>query len=76
MHDISSFIQQLSLDSGQIVEIIQGVDELVRSTGEEFENVAAATEEQTATLEEVAAASQHLSSMAIELEEAISQFKI
>lgn len=76
MHDISSFIQQLSLDSGQIVEIIRGVDGLARSTGEEFENVAAAAEEQTATLEEVAAASQHLSSMATELEEAISQFKI
>jgi methyl-accepting chemotaxis protein len=76
MHAISSFIQQLSLDSEQIVEIIRGVDGHARSTGEEFENVAAAAEEQTATLEEIAAASQHLSSMATELEEAISQFKI
>ncbi|MFH5778959.1 methyl-accepting chemotaxis protein [Heyndrickxia oleronia] len=73
---ISSSIQQLSSETKQVVDIIQDVDAVAHSTQESFENVAAAAEEQTATLEEIASSSQELSSMAMELENAVSSFKI
>lgn len=74
--DISLSIQGLSSETKQTVEIIQEVDKLAYIARESFENVAATTEEQTATLEEIAAVSYDSSSRAIELEEAVSKFKI
>lgn len=73
---ISSSIQQLSSDTKHVVEIIQDVDEVAHSSQENFENVAAAVEEQTATLQEIASSSEELSSMALELENAVAYFKI
>lgn len=76
MKAISSSIQKLSSSTGYVVEMIQNVDDLADSARENFENVAAAAEEQTATLEEIASSSEELSSMALELQEAVSKFKI
>jgi len=76
MIEMSASIQQLSSDTKQVVEIIQDVDNVAHSSQESFENVAAAVEEQTATLQEIASSSEELSSMALELENAVSYFKI
>lgn len=44
-------------------------------TNDNVQSVAAPSEEQNASMEEVAAASTHLSAMAIELQEAIHKFR-
>lgn len=76
MNGIASSIQDLSSGTKHIVEIIQDVDGLAHTAREDFENVAAAAEEQTATLEEIASASQASSARALELQDAVSKFKI
>ncbi len=76
MKDVSSSIQILSSGTEHIVETIQEVDEIAHSLRGNFENVAVSVEEQTATLEEIASASQELSFMASELQEGVSTFKI
>lgn len=76
MKDVSSAIRELSLNTKHIVEMARDVDKLAASAREQFENVAGTTEEQTATLEEIASASQELSSMASSLQDSVSRFKI
>ncbi|MGP7819450.1 methyl-accepting chemotaxis protein [Niallia sp. 01092] len=76
MKDISSSIKQISSSTNHIVEAIKEVDEIAHSAQGDFENAAAAAEEQTASFEEISSASQELSSMALELQEAISKFRI
>lgn len=76
MNEFSTSIQQLSAGTEHIVSIIQDVDQLAQQARGDFENVAAATEEQTATLEEIASASRSSSERALELQDAIAKFKI
>lgn len=76
MNEFSSSIQDLSSGVKHIVSIIDDVDNLAQNARSDFENVAAATEEQTATLEEIASASQSSSERALELQDAISRFKV
>ncbi|HIS28611.1 MAG TPA: methyl-accepting chemotaxis protein [Candidatus Avamphibacillus intestinigallinarum] len=76
INHISTSIQELSVGTEHIVTIIDDVDGLAHAAQEEFENVAAATEEQTATLEEIASASRSSSERALELQDEISKFNI
>nr|WP_042354496.1 methyl-accepting chemotaxis protein [Bacillus rubiinfantis] len=76
MNAISSSIRELSSGTSKIVAMIQNVDGLADSARESFEQVAAAVEEQTATLGEIALSSQELSTMASDLQEAVAKFKI
>ncbi|WLV25602.1 methyl-accepting chemotaxis protein [Aciduricibacillus chroicocephali] len=76
MNEFSSSIQDLSSGVKHIVDIIDDVDYLAQEARRDFENVAAATEEQTATLEEIASASHSSSERALELQDAISKFKV
>jgi len=76
MNEFSHSIQKLSSGADHIVSIIEDVDHLAQGARGDFENVAAATEEQTATLEEIASASRSSSERALELQDAISKFKV
>lgn len=76
MNQISTSIQKLSSGTSEIVSIIEEVDGVAANAQESFESVAAATEEQTATLEEIASATRESSERALELQDAVSRFKI
>src|SRR5699024_6073194 len=76
MNRISTSIQELSAGAEHLVTIIDDVDGLAHSAQEEFENVAAATEEQTATLDETASARRSSAERPPELQDEISRFKI
>ena len=52
------------------------VEELSRQAADEGQTVSAATEEQSAGMEEIAASSRSLSTLAKELTEAVNRFKV
>lgn len=72
---VTEAIRHICTDIEQLVEDIARVNEVTMQSSENVQSVAASSEEQNASMEEVAAASTHLSQMAIELQETIQGFK-
>ncbi|MBB5335467.1 methyl-accepting chemotaxis protein [Pectinatus brassicae] len=62
--------------SQQALRSVLSIDELSRDTAEETHTVSAATEEQSAIMEEIATASQTLAELATELQNGIHKFKL
>lgn len=88
--DIALSVEHIALESREVAEIIDrvstssesmvGMMEDIANTSQQSaantQNVAASAEEQNASMEEVSAAAASLSSMALELQETISRFKL
>ena len=76
MKDISAAIQQMTGGSQQIVASIQAIDKISKANVGQTQTVSAATEEQSASMAEIASSSQALARMAQDLQNVISKFKI
>lgn len=74
--DISTVINQTAEGSKKIVSTMKEIEIITESTHEQTETVSAATQEQLASMEEIASSSQSLSEMAQELQNAVSNFKL
>jgi methyl-accepting chemotaxis protein len=74
--NISLAIQQTAGDSQQIVSSVKDIDKISRNTAGQAQTVSAATEEQSASMEEIAAASQSLVKMSEDLQVIVSKFKV
>lgn len=74
--EITSEIQQIASSSKKIVGAVQRIDELSKVSASESQSVSAATEEQMASMEEIASSSEALSKLASDLQTAVSKFKI
>ncbi|MEG6584727.1 methyl-accepting chemotaxis protein [Dendrosporobacter sp. 1207_IL3150] len=74
IRDISAAIQQMASGSQQIVSSVRAVDRISRDTADQTLTVSAAGEEQSASMEEIAASSQSLSLMAGELQTLLKRF--
>lgn len=74
--EISSAIDQMAVGSQQIVESVNQIDNLSKRAAEESQTVSAATEEQSASMEEIASSSQSLAKLAMDLQEAVSSFRV
>jgi methyl-accepting chemotaxis protein len=75
-YEIGTSIQQMGAESQQMVLIINQIDRISKKTAGETQTVSAATEEQYASMQEIANSSQGLSKMAEELQHSISKFRI
>jgi len=66
------------LDTGtkHVVEASNNIDREAHKAAEQTQTISAATEEQSASMEEIASASTHLSKMAEALQEAVRKFKV
>ncbi|MEH7389834.1 methyl-accepting chemotaxis protein [Bacillus sp. JJ1474] len=73
---ISVSIKETSAGTEQVVGVVHGIEEIAVKTTADSQNVSAATEEQLASMQEIAASASSLSYMAEELQEIINQFKI
>lgn len=73
---ISVSIKETSAGTEQVVGVVHGIEEIAVKTTADSQNVSAATEEQLASMQEIAASASSLSYMAEELQELIGQFKI
>ncbi|MBU2701267.1 methyl-accepting chemotaxis protein [Sporomusaceae bacterium BoRhaA] len=74
--EISAAIEQMAIGSQQIVGSVKQINELNKKTAGEAQTVSAATEEQSASMEEIATSSQSLARLAMDLREAVSKFQI
>lgn len=76
MSESSAAIQQIASESQQIVGTVKTIDNLSKMSSGEAQNVSAATEEQLASIEEIAASSEALSKLAQELQTEIAMFRV
>ena len=76
VQDISLSIRSMADNGEQIVSHIQSIEQSSKSSAEEAETVSAATEEQTASVHEIANAATSLAQMANELKTEFQKFKL
>ena len=76
MTAINSSVKTVAEQAGTIVGMVDEIDEISKKTSEHMKTISSATEEQSASNEEIAAASQALSTMANDMQDAVGQFKI
>ena len=75
MDKINSSVQTVAKQAETIVEMVDEIDEIGKKTNDNMKTISSATEEQSASNEEIAAASQALSNMAGDMQDAVGQFK-
>ncbi|MBR1419733.1 MAG: cache domain-containing protein [Selenomonadaceae bacterium] len=73
---MEEIVDKLSDSSGVIAKSVDKINEKSRDVARESETVSASSEEQTATMHEIADASRSLATMAQDMQNALSQFKI
>jgi methyl-accepting chemotaxis protein len=74
--EISVAIEQMAIGSQQIVESVNRIDILSKKTADESQTVSAATEEQSASMGEIASSSKNLAKLAIDLQNVVSKFTV
>ena len=76
MQDISGATRDMANNGKEIVEHVRLIEHTSKTTAEEAETVSAATEEQTASVHEIASESTNLTRMAGELQQDVKKFKV
>ena len=73
---MEEIVERLSNSSAVIAKSVDKINEKSRDVARESETVSASSEQQTATMHEIADASRSLATMAQDMQNALSQFKI
>lgn len=73
-HHMSSVITEMAMGAHMIVDSVQEIDQMSKNVAAEAETVSAATEQQTASMHEIASAGQSLAHMAQNLQSAVLKF--
>ncbi|MFC5467447.1 methyl-accepting chemotaxis protein [Cohnella suwonensis] len=73
--DVSSSVEQLSAGIEEVLRSVDNVKEIARMSTDNANHVAAASEEQLATMQEVSSSAGHLGAMVQELLDRLSKFK-
>jgi methyl-accepting chemotaxis protein len=76
IQDIGSAAEVLSASSDNVVHSVDSVKIVAAQTAGDTQTISAATEEQSASMEEIASSSQALANMAGELQVIVSQFRL
>lgn len=76
INDVTNLVKNLTAGASEIETAISGVKEVAETAAGSTQTVSAATQEQLASMEEIAAASQILAQNAEELQHLIQKFKI
>ncbi|MEM5768374.1 MAG: methyl-accepting chemotaxis protein, partial [Bacillota bacterium] len=74
--DISRALDQQARDSQEIVVGVRGIDKISRDASAQTQTISAATEEQSATMEEIASSSRVLAELAEKLQVSVQQFSV
>ncbi len=75
MDEINSAVQTVSQEAATIVQMVDNIDEISKKTSGNMRSISDSTEEQSASNEEIAAASQALAQLADDMQNAVGQFK-
>lgn len=76
IRDISLSINHITAGNQTLLESIQEIDGASKASASESMNVSAATEEQSASMEEIASSSQSLAMLAADLQKAIEKYQL
>lgn len=76
IHGITVSIDQITAGSQSLVASVQNVDKVAKENAGQTQTVSAATEEQSASMQEIAVSSKVLADTAAELQSAVSNFKV
>ena len=76
VNDITAATSGVQTGNREIIALMREIETVVKTGSAHAESVSAATEEQLASMEEIASAAQVLSGVAAELQEAVGQFEI
>ncbi|MFS0574562.1 methyl-accepting chemotaxis protein [Sporosarcina sp. 179-K 3D1 HS] len=76
IHTINASIQEINAGSEELVRTIQNAEKVALQTADHSTTVAAAAEEQSASVEEITSASESLANMASDLQEIIGRFNL
>ena len=74
--EISASIQKVSAESAKITNSVNEINRISKSSSNDAQSVSAATEEQLAAMEEIAASSKALANLSQELQKEVSRFHI
>lgn len=73
---ITAAVDGMASDSERIVNAVTRIDSLSKNATGEAQAVSAATEEQSASMQQVAASSHNLAALAMDLKESVSKFRV
>jgi methyl-accepting chemotaxis protein len=76
IQEIAASIDEMAQGAEQVVETVGIIEEVAIKTQAQSQDVSAATEEQLASMQEIAASATSLANMAEELQDSINRFKI
>lgn len=76
IHEVSSSVQQMAAGTEQLGQSIVEINTIAQNSASGTQNISAATEEQLATMQEIAASSTALAKMAEDLQTKISAFTV
>lgn len=76
IQDVSVAMEETGHGAEHVVQLINGIEEITVHSTKDIQEVSAATEEQLASMQEIAASASSLSHMAEELQDSIKKFKI
>ena len=68
-------VQTVSQEAATIVQMVDNIDAISKKTSGNMRSISDSTEEQSASNEEIAAASQALAQLADDMQNAVGQFK-
>ncbi|GGO01874.1 methyl-accepting chemotaxis protein [Saccharibacillus kuerlensis] len=75
-HNVSTAVEQMAVGAEQVADTVALVSDVARKSTEETVHVAAASEEQQATMQEISASATHLSSQIQDLMDRVVKFKL
>jgi len=73
---MSATVREVALGSRKINETVNDIEKISQKTAADAQGISAATEEQSASMEEIASSSQALAKLAGDLQETINQFQV
>ena len=73
---ITASITEVTKGTTHVVTAVKGIEQESHKTSEQTQTILAATEEQSASVEEIASASEHLAQMAADLQKEVQKFKL
>lgn len=76
IHEVSVTVEKMADGSQHIVSAIKQIENISKDNLGQSQNVSAATEEQSASVEQIASASQSLAGMAQDLQIAVGKFRV
>ena len=76
MKEINNSVQTVSTGATQIVQAVDAIDSVSKQTAEHMNMIAGTTEQQSASNEEIAAASHALAKMATDMSSMVGEFQV